>query len=310
MSTRKQSLFQGALGDQSWDGANVARRERNVIMNTSVIGQLPRVEAALRYLEPMSDKPRSLEYEPPPGVPRTTAVYRDHMVTIRDVRPVASALSLDREGFQLVNAASGVRDFYDEEEVQSRYYAEAVSLLEKLTDASRVVVFDHTIRRRIAGATDRTPGIPRQPVPRVHNDYTVKSGPQRVRDLLGEDATDLLRKRFSVINVWRPIRGPIQDAPLAIADAQSVDSDDLVATDLVYPDRTGEIYYVKFNPSHRWFYAPTMRQDEVMLIKCFDSANDGRARFVPHSAFVDPNTPAGALPRESIELRTLVFYEE
>jgi hypothetical protein len=272
------------------------------------IERLPHVEAALHYLEPMSEKPRSLEYEPAPGVPRTTAVYRDHMVTIRDVRPVASALSLEREGFQLVTAATSVRDFYDEEAVRTRYYAETVSLLEKLTGASRVVVFDHTIRRRIPGSTDKTTGIPRQPVRRVHNDYTVKSGPQRVRDLLGEDASDLLRRRFSVINVWRPIRGPIQDAPLAVADAQSVDSDDLVATDLVYPDRTGEIYYVKFNPSHRWFYASAMRQDEVMLIKCFDSADDGRARFVPHSAFVDPTTPAGALPRESIELRTLVFY--
>jgi hypothetical protein len=277
-------------------------------MNTSAIERLPRVEAALSYIEPMSDKPRSLEYEPPPGVPRTTAVHRDHRVTIRDIRPVASAFSLEREGFQLITAASGVGDFYDQAAVQTRYYAETASLLEELTGASRVVVFDHTIRRRIPGATDRTAGIPRQPVPRVHNDYTVKSGPQRVRDLLGEDASALLRRRFSVVNVWRPIRGPIQDAPLAVVDAQSVDSDDLVATELVYPDRVGEIYYVKFNPSHRWFYASAMRQDEVMLIKCFDSADDGRARFVPHSAFVDPTTPAGALPRESIELRTLVFY--
>jgi hypothetical protein len=277
-------------------------------MNISAIGQLPRVEAALRYLEPMSGKPRSLEFEPPTGVPRTTAVYRDHTVTIRDVRPVAATLSLEREGFQLVSAASSVQDFNDAEAIQTLYYAETVSMLKELTGALRVVVFDHTIRRRIPGATDRTDGIPRQPVPRVHNDYTVKSGPQRVRDLLGEDARELLRRRFAVINVWRPIRGPIQDAPLAVADAQSIDSDDLVATDLIYPDRTGEIYYVKFSPSHRWFYASAMRQDEVMLIKCFDSADDGRARFVPHSAFDDPTTPAGASPRESIELRTLVFY--
>lgn len=277
-------------------------------MNTSAIRQLPRLQAALSYLEPMRDKPRSLEYEPPAGVPHTTAVYRDHAVTIRDVRPLASAVSLEREGFQLVGAASSVGDFHDQEAVQTRYYAESASLLQDLTGASRVVVFDHTIRRRIPGASDRTTGIPRQPVPRVHNDYTLKSGPQRVRDLLGEDATDLLRGRFSIVNVWRPIRGPIQDAPLAVADAQSVDTDDLVATDLVYPDRIGEIYYVKFNPSHRWFYASSMRRDEVMLIKCFDSADDGRARFVPHCAFVDPTTPAGALPRESIELRTLLFY--
>lgn len=282
--------------------------DTSTIAHLPTIGHLPHVEAALAYLEPMRGKPRSLEYEPPPGVARTTAVYREHRVTIRDIRPVASLLSLDREGFELVTAASGVADFYDEQAIQTRYYAEAVALLEELTGAARVLVFDHTIRRRIPGAADRTKGIPRQPVPRVHNDYTVKSGPQRVRDLLGDEADDLLRRRFAVVNVWRPIRGPIQDAPLAVADAQSVDGDDLVATDLVYPDRTGEIYYVKFNPSHRWYYASAMRQDEVMLIKCYDSAADGRARFVPHSAFVDPTAPADALPRESIELRTLVFY--
>lgn len=277
-------------------------------MNTAAFEHLPRVEAGLLYLEPSSGKPRSLEYEPPPGVPRTTAVYREHTVAIRDVRPVASTLSLEREGFQLLTAPTSVRDFNDEESIRTRYYAETISLLEELTGASRVVVFDHTIRRRIPGATDRSTGIARQPVPRVHNDYTAKSGPQRVRDLLGDEADTLLQRRFSVINVWRPIRGPVQDSPLAVSDARSIGGHDLVATDLIYPDRIGEIYYVKFNPQHKWFYAPAMRDDEIMLIKCYDSAEDGRARFVPHSAFVDPTTPAGAPPRESIELRTLVFY--
>ena len=277
-------------------------------MNTAAIEHLPRVTAPLRYLEPTREKPRSLEYDPPPGVPRTTAVYREHTVEIRDVRPVASTLSLEHEGFQLLTAPTSVRNFEDETAIRTRYYAETISLLEELTGASRVVVFDHTVRRRVPGATDRSTGIPRQPVPRVHNDYTVKSGPQRVRDLLGDEADTLLQKRFSVINVWRPIRGPVQDSPLAVSDARSVAEDDLVATDLIYPDRTGEVYYVKFNPEHKWFYAPAMRSDEVMLIKCYDSVADGRARFVPHSAFVDPTTPAGSPPRESIELRTLVFY--
>jgi hypothetical protein len=277
-------------------------------MNAAAIEHLPRVAAGLRYLEPTSEKPRSLEFDPPPGVPQTTAVYREHTVEIRDVRPVAATLSLEDEGFQLLTAPTSVTDFDDEEAIRTRYYAETVSLLEELTGASRVVVFDHTIRRRIPGAADRGTGIPRQPVPRVHNDYTLKSGPQRVRDLLGDEADALLQKRFSVINVWRPIRGPVQDSPLAVTDARSVAQHDLVATDLVYRDRMGEIYYVKFNPEHRWFYAPAMRSDEVMLIKCYDSVADGRARFVPHSAFVDPTTPRGAPPRESIELRTLVFY--
>jgi hypothetical protein len=278
-------------------------------MNTAALEHLPRVAARLQYLEPMAEKPRSLEYEPPVGVPHTTAVYREHTVDIRDVRPVAAALSLEHEGFQLLNAPTRVTDFDDEDAIRTRYYDEAISLLKEQTGASRVVVFDHTIRRRIPGTMDRVNGAPRQPVPRVHNDYTVKSGPQRVRDLLGAEAHELLKKRFAVINVWRPIRGPVYDAPLAVTDASSVSESDLVATDLIYPDRTGEIYYVKFNPDHKWFYAPAMGRDEVLLIKCYDSINDGRARFVPHSAFVDPTTPAGTPPRESIELRTLVFFD-
>jgi len=277
-------------------------------MNAAVAGYPPSVVARLQYLEPTPGKPRSLEYDPPPGVAQTTAVYREHPVEIRDLRPIAGSLSLDREGFELRTAPTGVRNFEDEDDIRTRYYAEAISLLEQVTGASRVVVFDHTLRRRVPGASDRSHGVSRQPVPRVHNDYTVKSGPQRVRDLLGDEAEVLLRKRFSVINVWRPIHGPIQDSPLAVSDARTVADADLVATDLVYPDRLGEIYYVKYNPDHKWFYAPAMRDDEVLLIKCYDSLDDGRARFAPHSAFVDPTTPADARPRESIELRTLVFY--
>jgi len=273
------------------------------------VGLVPGVVAGLNYLEPAAEKPRSYEFDPPAGVPRTTAVYREHPVVIRDMRPVAAGLSLEREGFQLLSVPTSVQDFEDEDAIRERYYAETISLLKGVTGAARVVVFDHTIRRRVDGAPDRGVGVPRQPVPRVHNDYTEKSGPQRVRDLLGDEAEALLKKRFAVINVWRPIRGPVREFPLAVADARSVREADLIATDLVYPDRTGEIYYAGYNPEHKWFYAPAMRSDEVILIKCYDSAHDGRARFVPHSAFKDPTTPAGAPPRESIELRTLVFFD-
>jgi len=110
------------------------------------------------------------------------------------------------------------------------------------------------------------------------------------------------------VNVWRPIRGPLRDAPLAVCDAQTVAPGDWVPQDLVYPDRTGEIFALTYNPAHRWFYAPAMRTDEVLLLKCFDSAKDGRARFMPHTAFEDPTTPPDVLPRESIELRALVFF--
>jgi hypothetical protein len=142
----------------------------------------------------------------------------------------------------------------------------------------------------------------------VHNDYTDKSGPQRVRDLLGEAATTLIRHRFAEINVWRPIKGPLLDAPLALCDAQTIAPEDFVATDLKYPNRTGETYSVLFNPRHRWFYFPKLERDEAVLIKCYDSERDGRARFTAHTAFDDPTAPPDAPPRESIEARALVFF--
>ena len=128
-----------------------------------------------------------------------------------------------------------------------------------------------------------------------------------MRDLLPDEAESLLRGRVQVINLWRPIRGPLQDAPLAVADARSVAPADLVGQDLVYPDRVGETYAVTFNPAHRWFYVPDMQPHEALLLKCYDSATDGRARFAPHTAFEDPSARANKPPRESIELRTLVF---
>ena len=169
-------------------------------------------------------------------------------------------------------------------------------------------IFDYTVRRRVKAGVDRAPGMPRQPATRIHVDHTVKSGPQRARDFLGANAEDWLRGRMQVINLWRPIRGPLRDAPLAVCDARSVASEDLVPSDLIYRDRVGEIYGVTFNPSHRWFYVPEMQPDEALLLKCYDSATDGRARFAPHTAFEDPTIGTDVLPRASIELRTFVFH--
>jgi hypothetical protein len=145
-------------------------------------------------------------------------------------------------------------------------------------------------------------------VQRVHIDHTARSGPQRVRDLLPDEADELLKGRVQVINLWRPIKGPLQDSPLAVCDATTIRADDLVPSDLVYPHRVGETYSVRYNPAHQWFYVPRMQPDEALLLKCSDTATGVPARFTPHSAFIDPTAPANAPPRESIEVRTLVFH--
>ena len=202
-----------------------------------------------------------------------------------------------------------MRDFYDEDEVRRVYYPEAERVIAEATGAQRGVhLRPHACAGACAAPDDRAPGTPRQPATRVHVDHTAKSGPQRVRDFFGDEAEELLRGRVQVINLWRPIRGPLRDAPLAVCDARSVAPGDLVPSDLVYRDRVGETYGVTYNPAHRWFYVPDMQPDEALLLKCFDSATDGRARFAPHTAFEDPTAPADVPPRESIEIRTLVFH--
>jgi hypothetical protein len=274
-----------------------------------VVSTLPQVSGEVVYLAKSAERPHTYTYDLPAGVAKTNIVGEPHTVPIYDMRPIADGLNLDVQGFALVDAPTSVRDFYDEAELRDTYYREAEELVKQATGASRVVVFDHTIRRREHGVEDRTPGTPRQPVTRIHGDYTEISGPQRVRDLMGAEADDLLTRRFAVVNVWRPIRGPLREAPLAVCDAGSVAPGDLVAQDLIYRDRTGEIYGLTYNPAHRWYYAPAMRADEALLLKCYDSLTDGRARFMPHTSFADPDAPADMLPRESIELRTLAFFD-
>jgi len=280
-------------------------------MNANVTrsSDLAHIEAQLNYLAPMAERPRNYTFDPPPGVPRSNSTHEAHTVAIHDARPLASEISLDREGFAVLHQQSAVRDFWDEDEVRRVYYPEVQRVLAQVTGASKVFIFDHTLRRRVKGAVDWSREAPRQPATQVHVDHTADSGPQRVRDFFGDEAETLLRGRVQVINLWRPIRGPLRDAPLAVCDAESVAPGDLVASDLVYQHRVGETYAVKFNPFHRWFYVPQMQPDEALLLKCFDSATDGRARFAPHTAFEDPTAPADAPPRESIEIRTLVFHE-
>jgi hypothetical protein len=264
------------------------------------------VQATLNYVAESTEKPVIYTHEPAAGGPRTTGKPEAHTVLIRNAR-LAEGLSLDREGFELLHQETAVRDFYDRAEVEMVYYPEIEALLKEATGAEKAVVFDHQVRnieRSKQGQSDA-----REYVRTVHNDYTATSGPRRVRDHLPpEEAEARLRNRFAEINVWRPIRGPIESAPLAVCDAQSIDRVDFVPTDFVYRDKIGEVYRFTYNPRHRWSYFPRLERGEVILLKCYDSKEDGRARFSAHTAFDDPTSAPDAAPRESIEVRALVFW--
>jgi hypothetical protein len=237
---------------------------------------------------------------------RRGGTYDPRQVKMHNGRLEVDRFVLDRDGFRFVAHDTKVSDFYDESEIHRVYYPEMIELIKAESGAKRVVVFDHTLRT--ADDELREAKKIREVVRRAHNDYTEWSGPQRVRDILPDEAEELLKRRFAIIQVWRPIRHPVETFPLAICDARSVAVDDLIISERLYPDRKGQTYACAYNPKHRWYWFPRMRREEALVFKVYDSLKEGVARWTAHTAFEDPTTPPDARPRESIEIRTLAFF--
>jgi hypothetical protein len=272
------------------------------------VGDLTQVRATLNYTRNTGVRPVNYTFDPPPGVPRSSGEIDARTVTIHNARRMRG-LSLDVTGFEMIHHRSFLTDpksFQDTGLVKAIDYPEVTATLLKHTGADKVVIFDHTLRDSSAA-----PGRAelREPVLRVHDDQTLNSAPRRVaKHLPADEAAWRLRRRFAIINFWRPIGGAVRQAPLAVCDARSIDSSDLVPSDLVYPDWTGETYAIAFNPRHRWFWYPDQRPSEATLLKVYDSAIDGPARLTAHTAFDDPTSAPDAPPRRSIELRAIVFW--
>jgi hypothetical protein len=264
------------------------------------------IEATLNYIADTGEKLFTYTGGPGSTDVRTGGQQDPRRVVIRNGRPHANKFALERDGFRFVGHDTKLGDFFDEGQVRQVYYPEMEALVKAESGASRVVVFDHTLRT--ADDELRETRKIREVVRRVHNDYTEWSGPQRVRDLLPQEADDLLRRRFAIIQVWRPIRHPVESFPLAICDARSLSAGDLVISERRYPDRVGQTYAITYNPAHRWYWFPRMRRDEALVFKVYDSVVDGRARWTAHTAFEDPTSPPNPRPRESIEIRTFAFF--
>jgi hypothetical protein len=264
------------------------------------------IEASVNYLLDTGEMPWTYSGGPGSTEVRSGGTPDPRKVAIHNGRPHVAEFTLDRDGFRFIRHDTKIRDFLDEDEVRRVYYPEMEALVQAESGASRVVIFDHTLRT--ADDEVREARKIREPVRRVHNDYTEWSAPQRVRDLLPDEADKLLERRFAVVQVWRPIRHPVETLPLAICDARSVSPEDFVISERRYPNRVGQTYAIKYNPRHRWYWFPRMRREEALLFKVYDSLKDGRARWTAHTAFDDPSALPNARPRESIEIRTLAFF--
>ena len=274
----------------------------------------PFVLAGLNYLKPTAELPHSYACEPPPGTPWENCEYELRQTVISDARYTPERPCIEREGFALRDAPTTVTDFLDVERVKTVYYREASELALAVTGATHAYVFDHLVRRREHDRAALTFGRSRSDGPaaangRIHNDYTEASGRKRLELVLADPEAAARVKRYSIVNVWRSIKGPVVDTPLAVCDARTLTVSDLVVSEVRYPRRTGEIYVALHSPLHRWSYFSAMDRDEALVFKQYDSQLSGVARFTPHTAFDLPDIPPDAPLRESIELRCLVVYE-
>ncbi|GAB7356509.1 hypothetical protein MBLNU459_g7259t1 [Dothideomycetes sp. NU459] len=260
-------------------------------------------EASLLFYAPPKDGAAPFNYveAPPAGEPQRNYNEVSHTVSISDIRGRESGFDLDTHAFATASGVhSAERDFADDAHIKATYYPEVERLLlDRVPGAARVLLFDHTIRRS-------DPSAPRAPVTRVHIDQTARSAAQRVEyHLPADEAAALLKGRFRIINVWRPLNGPVVASPLAFAASGSVPDAAVVPVEHRYPHRTGETAGIEHTDGQQWFYWSGMTNDERLFLQCFDSHGNG-AR-VPHTAFVDPRTQKDWPGRESIEVRALVF---
>ena len=265
--------------------------------------------ARLRYVVPTGERPVYIASTPGADAALDIgAEFEDHEVSIHDARALSPPASIDVQGFSLVRHTTAVENFYDLEPVRADYERELVELVLAASGGSQALVFDHTLRsdsRDVRGSRST-----REPASVIHNDYTDASARKRLLDLLpADEAAARLAQRFAIINVWRTVAGTVYHSPLTCCDASTLVPSDLIASERRATERIGELELVSWNPAHRWYYYPEMQADESLLIKTFDSANDGRARRSIHTAFDNPLAPADAPPRESIESRLLVFFD-
>lgn len=288
---------------------NAVTDELIAVTGEAIMAQ-PYVHAVVNYTRKTGVRPVNYTFDPPPGVLRNSGEVEPHVVRIRNARQ-ARGLALDVSGFEMIRHGSSLTEwnsFTDADRVKTIDYPEVEAALKSHTGADKVLIFDHTLRDSTA-----EPGRTalREPVRRVHDDQTLESAPRRVaRHLPHEEAEWRLKQRFAIVNFWRPIGDRVRLAPLAVCDARTIDPPDLIASDLVYPDWTGETYAVAYNPQHVWFWYPYQQPSEATLLKIYDSATDGRARLTAHTAFDDPLSDPGAPPRRSIEIRAILFWND
>ncbi len=265
------------------------------------------VTSTINYTVDNGIPPDYYFYEPDPSIELNPPGTDPHEVKIFNGWPNVDKFSLDREGFELKSIDNTFDKYNDNDEIRNSFYPLIVEFVKQHTGAHRVEVFDHTIRKPMPADLKVQSEIQRPTVQLAHSDYTPKSGPQRVRELLPDEADELLKRRVAFFNVWKPLYRTVEEFPLAMIDDTTTIEEDKLIMELKYSDRTGEIYVIRYSPKHRWYYFPRMTPEQALLLKTYES-EPGLSSSMGHSAFEDPTSPENAATRESIEVRTMAFF--
>lgn len=301
-----------AMVDKLYVMTTLQQREPGRAISRSTASGPATIRASVTYLQPTRERPVNYLYQPPAGTPRESCTYEPRVIDIHDGRADERG-TIDRQGFELHDAPTRAGDLLDADQVMRVYYPELAELARHIAGGTHAYVFDHLVRMREPGRPPMTFGKRgASPYPsaagRVHNDYTHVSGQRRLGVVLNDPRAEAAVTRFCIVTLWRSITDyPVLDTPLAMCDATTVAPGDLVAGDIRYRDRTGEIYLATYSAQHRWCYFPAMMRNEVLVFKQYDSAGDV-TRFTLHAAFDHPDASPGAPPRRSIEARCLVTY--
>lgn len=265
------------------------------------------IAARLTYLGPMNERPRYYAINSSRNV-----ITRDRRtIHIEDARSRAQPPSLGREGFALFPHKSAVSDFRNPEELTRIYAPEVERLVTEVSGADQVVMCGQVVHR-----FHELPSVPvglniLRPARFVHidtSDSTATAFTERWRPKNNDQPV----RRFAHYNVWRALSPPPQDIPLALCDARSVLSSELVDADSITdipgrPESSIVVVLVRYSPHHRWSYFPDMSREEVLVFKSHDS-DPAQPHHIPHCAFKDPACPPEVQPRASVEARAVAFW--
>ncbi|KAL7931305.1 hypothetical protein V8C35DRAFT_310059 [Trichoderma chlorosporum] len=283
---------------------------------------LPHVKTQLNFFKDLPihkyEKPFVCEFKvsAAPGARQTNMEFEAHDVEISDIRGFEQHFTLERHGFEIqkYQTAMSRQDFESRDKIRQVYLKECEQLVRRRYNPSDVVILNFVLRDNDPATVSKYPGALRS-VSAVHIDQSQRALFMRVVKAVGrEKAEALVGRRCLIVNIWKPLFGPVEESPLGFCDIKTVRAQDCVPCDIAKKgEYDGESLHVRYEPGQQFYYLSRQEPDELLWLKMVESNPEEpavRYQGVPHTSFElpkDVQNPSPA-PRESIEVRLLVIF--